>query len=196
MVRGGWSGPQELPAPFFAVSPGRAAVRIEPWGAGDLALLEGLLGDPRMTEHLGGPEIPEKIAERHARYEQPGLGSLAADDATGEGLGWVGYWEREWQGEQIYEIGRSVLPTAQDAASPARRRSRCSPPRGRSGGSGSSTPTRRSTTCPRTRSAGSSVSPFSRTRVRVPAGPLHALQRLAVRPVRRGGLAKVLVVGA
>jgi RimJ/RimL family protein N-acetyltransferase len=96
------------------VSPGRAAVRIEPWGAGDLALLEGLLGDPRMMEHLGGPETPEKIAERQARYEQPGSRQFkAVDDATGEGVGWVGYWEREWQGEQIYEIGWSVLPTAQ-----------------------------------------------------------------------------------
>jgi hypothetical protein len=42
-------------------------VRIEPWDEGDLPLLEQLTGDPAMTEHLGGPEAPEKIAERHAR---------------------------------------------------------------------------------------------------------------------------------
>jgi hypothetical protein len=32
--------------------------RIEPWGEDDLPLLEKLLGDPAMTEHLGGPESP------------------------------------------------------------------------------------------------------------------------------------------
>ena len=35
-----------------------SAVRIEPWAAGDLPLLEQLLGDPAMMEHLGGPETP------------------------------------------------------------------------------------------------------------------------------------------
>jgi RimJ/RimL family protein N-acetyltransferase len=88
-------------------------VRIEPWGEGDLPLLERLLGDPAMMEHLGGPETVEKIAGRHARY-------LAADHdpqfkivAGGEPAGWVGYWEREWRDEEIYEIGWSVLPAFQ-----------------------------------------------------------------------------------
>jgi hypothetical protein len=31
-----------------------AAVTLEPWGSGDLPLLERLMGDPHMTEHLGG----------------------------------------------------------------------------------------------------------------------------------------------
>jgi hypothetical protein len=31
-------------------------VRIEPWGTGDLPLLEKILGDPEMTRHLGRPE--------------------------------------------------------------------------------------------------------------------------------------------
>ena len=35
------------------------------------------------------------------------------DEATGEGVGWVGYWERDWRGEQVYEIGWSVLPAFQ-----------------------------------------------------------------------------------
>ena len=69
---------------------------------------------PADDGHLGGPETPEKIAERQARYEQPSSRQFkAVDDATGQGVGWVGYWEREWQGERIYEIGWSVLPTAQ-----------------------------------------------------------------------------------
>ena len=28
-------------------------------------------------------------------------------------MGWVGYWEREWRGGTVYEIGWSVLPEAQ-----------------------------------------------------------------------------------
>lgn len=94
----------------------RIAVRIEPWGEGDLPLLEQLLGDPAMMEHLGGPESREKIAERHGRYLA--LGGTEpqfriVDGASGEGVGWVGYWERDWRDQQVYEIGWSVLPSFQ-----------------------------------------------------------------------------------
>ena len=86
-------------------------VELEPWGPGDLALLQRLLGDPAMMEHLGGPESPEKIGERQQRYEaDPGCLKIVAG---GKELGWVGYWEREWRGGQVYEIGWSVLPQAQ-----------------------------------------------------------------------------------
>jgi RimJ/RimL family protein N-acetyltransferase len=67
-----------------------------------------------MTQHLGGPERPAKLAERQARYEQPGsMQFKIVDDATGEGAGWVGYWEREWHGERVYEIGWAVIPEFQ-----------------------------------------------------------------------------------
>jgi RimJ/RimL family protein N-acetyltransferase len=90
------------------------SVRLEPWGKGDLPLLEKCVGDPAMMEHLGGPESPEKIAERQARYEQPGSQQFKiVDEASGEGAGWVGYWDREWQGERVYEIGWSVIPEFQ-----------------------------------------------------------------------------------
>jgi RimJ/RimL family protein N-acetyltransferase len=79
-----------------------------------LPLLRELLGDPEMMKHLGGPERAEKIADRQARYEQPGSRQFKiVDAATGEGVGWVGYWERDWRGEQVYEIGWSVLPAFQ-----------------------------------------------------------------------------------
>ena len=45
------------------------AVHLEVWGAGDFPLLELLMGDPAMTEHLGGPESSEKLVERQQRYE-------------------------------------------------------------------------------------------------------------------------------
>ncbi len=85
-------------------------VRLEPWGEGDLPLLEKLLGDPEMTEHVGGPESPQKLAERQARYERPGSGQFKiVDEATGAPAGSVGYWERVWRGETVYEIGWFVL---------------------------------------------------------------------------------------
>jgi hypothetical protein len=66
-------------------------VRIVPWGKDDLALLEKLLGDPAMMEHLGGPESSEKIAERRARYLRADGGLFkVVDEPTGEGVGWVG----------------------------------------------------------------------------------------------------------
>lgn len=89
----------------------RYAVRIEPWAPAHLWLLERLLGDPRMMEHLGGSETPEKIAERQARYERPGSGQFSiALESTGEAVGWVGYWERTWRDGSVYEVGWSVLP--------------------------------------------------------------------------------------
>jgi RimJ/RimL family protein N-acetyltransferase len=90
------------------------AVRIVPWGDGDLALLQKLVGDPAMMEHLGGPETPEKIADRQERYAQAGSGMFKiVEEATGEAIGSVGYWEKGWRGERVYEIGWSVIPAAQ-----------------------------------------------------------------------------------
>ncbi len=70
----------------------RSAVRIEPWGAGDLPLLEQTMGDPEFTKHLGGPESHEKLAERQTRYERladSGTGRMfkIVDAATGEAVG-------------------------------------------------------------------------------------------------------------
>ena len=89
-----------------------AHVRLEPWGADDRPLLEQCLADPSMTTYLGGPETPEKIAERQARYEQPDSKQFTIlDEASGQGVGWVGYWQRDQRGEQIYEIGWAVVPS-------------------------------------------------------------------------------------
>jgi RimJ/RimL family protein N-acetyltransferase len=95
-----------------------SAVRLEPWGEGDLPLLERLLGDQEMTEHLGGPESREQLVARQARYERlrrPGEGRMfkIVDATTGEAVGSVGYWERAQGREQVYETGWSVLPEFQ-----------------------------------------------------------------------------------
>jgi RimJ/RimL family protein N-acetyltransferase len=96
----------------------RASVRIEPWGEGDLPLLEKCLGDPAMMEHLGGPMSAEKIVERQLRYERlpaTGKGRMfkLVEVATGESVGSIGYWERESSEGHVYETGWLVLPAFQ-----------------------------------------------------------------------------------
>ncbi|BCL79005.1 GNAT family N-acetyltransferase [Ktedonobacteria bacterium brp13] len=96
----------------------QSIVRIKPWGEGDLALLKKLLGDPAMTEYLGGPESDEQLVKRQARYErltEEGKGRMfkVVHEATREAVGSVGYWESTHHGEEIYEMGWSVLPAFQ-----------------------------------------------------------------------------------
>lgn len=98
-------------APSDAV--GSGTVRIERWSEGDLPLLEKLLADPAMMEHLGGPESRERIAERHARYIVDPLMFRVVDGTIGEAVGWVGYWEREWREQPVYEIGWAMVPASQ-----------------------------------------------------------------------------------
>ena len=89
---------------------------LEPWGGGDLPLLERLMGDPRMTEHLGGPEGADELLERQDRYERLDGGDRMlkiVDVASGAGVGSVGFWTKEWRGNQVYEIGWMVVPEFQ-----------------------------------------------------------------------------------
>ncbi|MFJ3721936.1 GNAT family N-acetyltransferase [Streptomyces sp. NPDC090045] len=94
-------------------------VRLEPWGDGDFWLLERK-NEPAMTEHLGGPETPEKLADRQRRYEalsarEPAAGRMfrVVREPSGETVGSIGFWEREWQGEPVYETGWGILPEFQ-----------------------------------------------------------------------------------
>ena len=60
------------------------------------------MGDPRMTEHLGGPESPDKLRERQERYKRLGGGARMfkiVDPASGAGVGSVGFWTKEWRDE-------------------------------------------------------------------------------------------------
>lgn len=95
----------------------RSDVDIRPWSADDLGLLERLLGDPLMTEHIGGPETPDAIRARHQRYldSDESIGGVFALVAGVErtAAGWVGHWHTSWQGEDVWECGWSVLPEFQ-----------------------------------------------------------------------------------
>src|SRR5258707_5586375 len=81
----------------------QSTVRIEPWGESDFPLLKKLLGDPAMTEHLGGPESDEQLIKRQARFErltESGQGRMfkIVHQTTGEAVGSVGYWDSTYQG--------------------------------------------------------------------------------------------------
>jgi RimJ/RimL family protein N-acetyltransferase len=76
------------------------------------------MGDPAMTEHLGGPESEEKIRARLERYidiEGTGHGKMfvIVVEPGAEPAGSIGYWEREWRGETVWETGWSVVPELQ-----------------------------------------------------------------------------------
>jgi RimJ/RimL family protein N-acetyltransferase len=88
-------------------------VRLEAWTDADLSLLRQA-NTPEMTAHLGGPETEDKLLGRHRRYlrrEDPGAEQMFAivlED--GQRVGIIGYWERTWHGESVYETGWSVAP--------------------------------------------------------------------------------------
>src|SRR5689334_9215391 len=90
-------------------------VRLRVWAEEDRGLMHALLGDPELMEHLGGPETAEQLDKRHERYivppGEPGEGQMYAILAgpDGEACGSIGYWEKEHDGEIVYEVGWSVL---------------------------------------------------------------------------------------
>ena len=91
-------------------------VTIQPWSDGDLPLLEKIQGDQDMMRHLGGPESREHIAQRHQRYlrlpETDHMFKIIWGPEA-EVVGSVGYWEKTWRDQLVYEMGWSVLPAYQ-----------------------------------------------------------------------------------
>lgn len=89
-------------------------VELVAWAEGDFWLLERK-NSAEMTEHLGGPESAEQLVARHQRYVGMQVGGMfrvvLAD--SGESVGSIGYWEREWRGGTVWETGWGVLPEFQ-----------------------------------------------------------------------------------
>ncbi|MEU8676885.1 GNAT family N-acetyltransferase [Streptomyces sp. NPDC048560] len=90
-------------------------VRIVPWSDGDLELLRRA-NTPELMDHLGGPESEEQLAVRHDRYvalsaDRTGRGRMFRIVLTdgGEDVGTIGFWERTWQGQEVYETGWAVF---------------------------------------------------------------------------------------
>jgi RimJ/RimL family protein N-acetyltransferase len=97
-----------------------ASIRIElrPWQEDDLPLMQAIMGDPRMTEYLGGPESPEKLCRRLDRYVHSRAGgsdhmSVIVVGSQRQAAGSVGYWEKHWQDQDVWETGWHVLPAFQ-----------------------------------------------------------------------------------
>ena len=79
-----------------------------------------------MTEHLGGPETPENLELRHKRYIAAAKSGTFSDsenavahifkailEPEGVDVGGVNFWDREWNGVPVYEMGWGVLPEYQ-----------------------------------------------------------------------------------
>ena len=91
-------------------------VILRPWSEEDLPLLQKLLGDPEMMTHLGGPETPEQIYQRHQRYLRlPETDHMFAIlwGLNAEAVGSIGYWEKSWRDQLMYETGWSISPAYQ-----------------------------------------------------------------------------------
>ena len=92
-------------------------VVLEPWSEADLKLLRQI-NTPPMRKHTGGPETDEQLLVRHRRYlafPVAGTGCMFSIrlPTSGRPIGSVGYAERGWRGEQVYEMGWNVLPDFQ-----------------------------------------------------------------------------------
>jgi RimJ/RimL family protein N-acetyltransferase len=96
----------------------KVELTLRPWTLEDGELMARLLGDPAMTEHLGGPESPEQLERRLQRYVEEldgDHGRMFVIEVGPEpaAAGSIGYWPREWQGETVWETGWGVLPEFQ-----------------------------------------------------------------------------------
>ncbi|MDR7274348.1 GNAT family N-acetyltransferase [Catenuloplanes atrovinosus] len=88
-------------------------LELTPWAEEDLGLLRRI-NVPEMKGHLGGPESEEKIVDRHRRYVHmpiTGTGVMFRVALLPERtpVGSIGYWDREWHGDTVWETGWSVL---------------------------------------------------------------------------------------
>lgn len=85
-------------------------IHLAPWSPEAFALLKAL-NVPEAMEFLGGPESEEKLLDRQQRYMTYTGHMFQIVQADGEAVGNVGYWEREWEGEPVYETGYGILPS-------------------------------------------------------------------------------------
>lgn len=89
-----------------------ANIELRPWSEGDLRLLRRL-NARELTSHLGGPEPEDRVVDRHRRYLALDDGRMFRVEVDGVAAGSVGFWERSWRGEVVWEVGWSVLPEFQ-----------------------------------------------------------------------------------
>ncbi|SFR90179.1 Protein N-acetyltransferase, RimJ/RimL family [Microbacterium sp. cf046] len=87
-------------------------VALRRWSDEDFPLLERA-NAPEMTRHLGGPETPEQLRERHDRYLRLGADDRArmwTVEVDGVPAGGIGWWHVDHDGVPAYETGWNVFP--------------------------------------------------------------------------------------
>jgi RimJ/RimL family protein N-acetyltransferase len=100
----------------------RPPVSIRPWLEQDFPVLERLMADPAKT----GTGALDQARTRHERYLQSGETSRQGPmfaitlGPDGQAVGTIGYWQRLWQGQHLWEVGWSVLPEFQGRGIAAR----------------------------------------------------------------------------
>jgi RimJ/RimL family protein N-acetyltransferase len=95
-----------------------AVIELLPWTDGDLWVVERCLSDADMMEHLGGPQSREQILDAHRRYLAAGgkgTGQMfkVVRAPLSEVIGTIGYWDKTWQDELVYETGWMIFPEYQ-----------------------------------------------------------------------------------
>ncbi len=94
----------------------KPVIDIRPWTADDLGMLKRTMGDPAMTQFLGGPEPEEKLVSRNQKYAEIGdigKGRMFVITVNGEPAGTIGYWEHDARDGLAWETGYSVVPEFQ-----------------------------------------------------------------------------------
>jgi RimJ/RimL family protein N-acetyltransferase len=90
---------------------------LEPWDERAPAL-QRRANTPEMMTYLGGPEPEAALADRHERIQRmlaagTGYSMMIIVPGSPDPVGWVGCWDSEWQGQDVYEMGWSVVPEFQ-----------------------------------------------------------------------------------
>jgi RimJ/RimL family protein N-acetyltransferase len=98
------------------IQPGK--LELQPLSEYDLPITERFLTDPAMMEHLGGAQSLGTARASHQRFVDAatrGNGEMfkIVLKLGSEAAGGVGYWEKTWQGELVYEAGWNVFPPYQ-----------------------------------------------------------------------------------
>jgi RimJ/RimL family protein N-acetyltransferase len=93
-------------------------IELLPWSDDDLWVAEQLLSDPVMMKHLGGPQSHEQILDAHKRFLDTGASGKGAMFKVVLGpapdvVGNIGYWDKTWRDELVYETGWMIFPAYQ-----------------------------------------------------------------------------------
>ena len=89
-------------------------IELRTWTKEDIQLLVRL-NSPEMTEHIGGPETLEQVERRLKKYvaAQSDVARMFRVITDGVPVGSVGFWDKKWMSEQVYETGWGILPEFQ-----------------------------------------------------------------------------------